>query len=207
MVAGYIVGATLVLAVPGPSVLFAVTRTLAWGMGPGLMTMLGLEAGLITHLLGAVLGLSALVASTPVLLQALRILGAGYLLLLAARGLRRNGPSVAAQPVGAIIPPGWSLVRSGWLVDVLNPKTGLFFLAFLPQFVAPGRGDVIAQLLVLGGCTVVLAVGCDSCWVLLAALTRHARDRSGSDPMARSRGFSLLSSSAYAGLALLVLAG
>ncbi|TWP37982.1 LysE family translocator [Leekyejoonella antrihumi] len=200
-------GAFLVLAAPGPSVLFAVTRTLKWGLGAGLLTVIGLEVGLCIHVLGAAFGLSALVSSSPVVLQLIRFAGAGYLVLLAVRGLR----DAAAVAPESHSPPRshtrWELLRAAFVVDVLNPKTVLFFLAFLPQFVRAGHGNPIAQFLFLGTCTVVIACVCDSLWVLLTAATRTLRARHRDGPPALSRRLARISSAAYVGIAVLTITG
>jgi threonine/homoserine/homoserine lactone efflux protein len=147
----------LVMAVPGPSVLYAVTQRLERGRTAGVAAVLGLETGLLVHVLAACLGVSALVAASPSLLTALRFAGAGYLVLLGLRqlGLRLPRPStlrVATPVVPAIAPAStigwapttsetvrlWPVFRAGLLVDLLNPKTVIFFLALLPQFVPDG---------------------------------------------------------------------
>ncbi|HEU4545827.1 MAG TPA: LysE family translocator [Microlunatus sp.] len=151
----------LVMAVPGPSVLYAVTQRLERGRTAGIAAVLGLETGLLLHVLAACLGVSALVAASPSLLTALRFAGAGYLVLLGLRqlGFRLRRPSTLrpglplpgpppSAPVGS--PVGWAptttketvrlwpVYRAGLLVDLLNPKTVIFFLALLPQFVPGG---------------------------------------------------------------------
>ena len=167
----------LVMAVPGPSVLYAVTQRLERGRTAGVAAVLGLETGLLVHVLAACLGVSALVAASPSLLTALRFAGAGYLVLLGLRqlgfrlrrpptlrpGLPRPGrPPAAAPTMGS--PIGWAptttketvrlwpVFRAGLLVDLLNPKTVIFFLALVPQFVPGGA------LTVAAGATMVVCV-------------------------------------------------
>lgn len=156
----------LVMAVPGPSVLYAVTQRLERGRTAGVAAVLGLETGLLVHVLAACVGVSALVAASPSLLTALRFAGAGYLVLLGLRqlGFRLRRPSTLrpglplpglplpglppSAPVGSPVGRAptttketvrlWPVYRAGLLVDLLNPKTVIFFLALLPQFVPGG---------------------------------------------------------------------
>lgn len=162
-VAAFGVATLVILAVPGPSVVYVVTRSLEHGRAAGLFSVLGIETGAIVHVVAATAGLAALLASTPAALTALRWVGAAYLAWLAVRQLRR-GPQPAGLPRSA--PSGLRLYREGVLVDLLNPKTALFLLAFLPQFVDPARGSVAQQVGVLGLCFVVLALLCDGAYAL-----------------------------------------
>src|SRR3954451_5391485 len=154
------------LLIPGPSVLFIVARTLEHGRRGGLVSMLGVEAGALAHVLEATAGLGALVAASPDALLVLRLAGAGYLLVLGVRALR--GGAVAATPAG-----GRRLFRPGLLVDALNPKTSMFFSAFLPQSVDPAHGPVWTQTLVLGLTFVALATLTDGLYALAASRLRR----------------------------------
>src|SRR4051794_37228861 len=138
------------LLLPGPSVLFIVARTLEHGRRGGLVSMLGVETGALLHVAAATAGLSALVAASPGTLLAVKLAGAGYLLVLGVRALRGSGTAKAAPSSTK------RLFRQGLLVDALNPKTAMFFLAFLPQFIDPAAGSVATQTLVLGLCFVAL---------------------------------------------------
>ena len=148
-------GATLLLlALPGPSVLYVVARTVEQGRAAGLVSVLGLETGALIHVGAAAAGVSALVASSPGAFAALRYGGAAYLLWLAARTLlRARGSSPAAAAPASRV----QLFRDGVMVDLLNPKTALFFLAFLPGFVRVDAGPVAVQVLLLGLVFVALA--------------------------------------------------
>jgi threonine/homoserine/homoserine lactone efflux protein len=158
----FLTATAALLLVPGPSVLFIVARTLEHGRRGGLVSMLGVETGALLHVLAATAGLSALVAASPGALLALKLAGGAYLLVLGVRALRGGGREPA--PAG-----GASLFRQGLVVDALNPKTAMFFLAFLPQFVDPAAGSVALQTLVLGGCFVALATVSDGGYALLAS--------------------------------------
>ncbi|RJK96436.1 LysE family translocator [Vallicoccus soli] len=160
------------LVVPGPSVVYVVARSLEHGRAAGLWSVLGLETGALLHVLGATAGLGALLASHPLALGAVRYAGAAYLVLMGVRQfLRRHAAPGAA---GATPASRLRLFRDGVLVDLLNPKTALFFLAFLPQFVDPARGPVPLQVAVLGLCFVALALTTDALYALAAgALSTH----------------------------------
>ncbi|HWV77554.1 MAG TPA: LysE family translocator [Isoptericola sp.] len=167
---GFLGASLATLAVPGPSVVYVVARATAHGRRAGLWSMAGLETGAALHVAAAAAGLAALLARSPALFDAVRWAGAAYLVWLGVRELR------AARTVGAVTgddgapssPRRWRLFADGVLVDVLNPKTALFFLAFLPQFADPARGPVAPQLALLGGLFVGLAALVDSSYALLA---------------------------------------
>lgn len=192
-------GATLLLlAVPGPSVLYVVARTVEQGRTAGLVSVLGLEAGALVHVTAAAAGLSALVASSPAAFTALRYAGAAYLIWLGIRALRcGRDQAQASRPDRASYR---RLFRDGVVVDLLNPKTGLFFLAFLPGFVHAGHGPVALQLVVLGLVFVALATLTDGAYALATArVSRDARRRS-------SRDLALASAGAYCLLGVLAAA-
>lgn len=201
----------LIMAVPGPSVLYAVTQRLERGRTAGMVAVLGLETGLLVHVLAACLGLSALIAASPSLMTGLRYAGAGYLVWLGLRqlGLRpRRSPhaslSTPQQPPPAPVLPLpaassapltltcaralllqpsreashvrlWPVFRAGLLVDLLNPKTVVFFLALLPQFLTGGElTSTAAGVMVV--CVVGLALVFDCGYAALAGgLQRHGR--------------------------------
>ena len=158
------------LAVPGPSVVYVVTRTLEQGRRAGLVSMLGLETGALVHVALSALGVTALLAASDWAFLAVKYAGATYLVVLGMRQLRRRpaGAGAADSPTTSEA----RLFRDGVLVDLLNPKTGLFFLAFLPQFVEPVRGPVAGQVLVLGVCFVVLAALTDGTYALVTSVVR-----------------------------------
>ena len=176
----FCVSALALLVVPGPSVLFAVARTLDGGPRAGLLSVLGLETGALLHVAAAAFGLSALLASSPEAFTVVRYAGAAYLLCLGLSALRPAAPHRPEQRSRR----GTSVFAQAVLVDLLNPKTALFFLAFLPQFVEPGAGTATSQILVLGSCFVVLAALTDGAYALAAAL---AAKRARRDDRARRR--------------------
>ncbi|GAA2157608.1 threonine/homoserine/homoserine lactone efflux protein [Humibacillus xanthopallidus] len=161
----FVVATLALLVVPGPSVAFVVTRALAHGRAAGLVSVVGLEAGLLVHVVAAALGVGALVASSGAALVLLHVGGVAYLVVL---GLRHvvAAPSSSGAATAHPRRGSWALARDAFAVDLLNPQTVIFFLAFLPQFVQAGPTPPTGQLLLLGLCVVVLAFGCDAGYVL-----------------------------------------
>lgn len=163
----FLVATLALLLMPGPSVLYVMARSLDQGRRAGLWSMLGLETGALLHVVAAVVGLTALLASSTAALHTVRWAGAAYLLYLGARQLLQPQPPWdGTAPVGRT----QRLYLDGVLIDLLNPKTALFFIAFLPQFVDARRGSASMQILVLGLVFVALAVVCDSSYVVTAGL-------------------------------------
>jgi threonine/homoserine/homoserine lactone efflux protein len=164
-------GAALALiAIPGPNLIYIVTRSVAHGRRAGIASAFGVETGTLVHIAAAVMGLSALLASSRVAFDAIRYTGAVYLVYLGARELlRRPRSTVAKRP--AATPLGRTYAE-GVLVNLLNPKVGLFFLAFLPQFIDPGRGNATLQVLVLGVVFFALALSLDLLYAVAADRVR-----------------------------------
>ncbi len=155
------------LLIPGPSVTFIVARSLQQGRAAGFVSVVGIHTGSLVHMAGAVLGLSALLASSAVAFTTVKYAGAAYLLVMGIRQLRR----ARTTPVDAPPPdpePRSRLFRQGVIVNVLNPKTAIFFLAFLPQFVDPARGPIWVQAAVFGLVFTALGVVSDSTYALAA---------------------------------------
>ena len=147
---------------------FVVACSIQHGRMAGLASVLGLELGALLHVAGAALGLGTLLASSHELFQAVRYAGAAYLLVLGVRQLCKRSVADGRPKHRAVSSSRWRLVRDGIFVDLLNPKTALFFVAFLPQFISPAAGSGRVQILVLGGCFVVLAAGCDAAYAIAA---------------------------------------
>jgi threonine/homoserine/homoserine lactone efflux protein len=173
-------GAALALIViPGPAVLYILAQSVEHGRNAGVVSALGVATGGLVHITAAAVGISALVVSSAVAFSVVKYAGAAYLLYLGIRRLLDRGRDAAEPGVPREAEP-WRIFRRGVLVNVLNPKTALFFLALLPQFVDPGRGPVLAQILVLGTLFVVLALLSDSLYALGAgALGAWVRRRRG----------------------------
>lgn len=152
--------ATLVLnATPGVDLLLTVTRTLQGGARAGLAAALGINAGCVVHALAAAFGLAALLAASAAAFTAIKWAGAAYLLWLALgmfRAAWRGAVPAAAAVAGGVAPrSAWADFRAGLLTNLLNPKVALFFLAFLPQFIAPSSPNKTIAFLALGAIFVV----------------------------------------------------
>jgi threonine/homoserine/homoserine lactone efflux protein len=154
------------IVVPGPAVLYIVTRSVDQGRTAGLASAAGIATGGLVHVAAAALGLSAILASSAVAFSALKYLGAAYLIFLGVRTLLTR-PDPAREATRSQRTLG-SLFSQGVVVQALNPKVALFFLAFLPQFVDPARGDVLGQTLLLGAMFVVLGLCSDSLYAVVA---------------------------------------
>jgi threonine/homoserine/homoserine lactone efflux protein len=162
----FFAAATLLLLTPGPAVLYIVARSIHQGRVAGLVSMLGIAVGTLVHVLAAALGLSALLASSAAAYAVIKYAGAAYLVFLGLRQLLRREPEEAAQAA----PPERlrRIFGNGILVNVLNPKTALFFLAFLPQFVDVSRGSVSGQLVLLGLLFTIMGMTSDAIYAILA---------------------------------------
>jgi threonine/homoserine/homoserine lactone efflux protein len=162
----FVPAALALLLVPGPAVLYIVAQSASHGRRAGLVSMAGIETGGLVHVGAAALGLSALVASSAVAFSVVKYAGAAYLVVL---GVRRI---LSRERLGAVEPAArrtsGSLFRQGVIVNVLNPKTALFFLAFLPQFVDTANGPAAVQMIVLGLVFILLATLSDGAWALVA---------------------------------------
>jgi threonine/homoserine/homoserine lactone efflux protein len=152
--------------VPGPAVLYIVAQSVDRGRVAGLVSALGVAVGGLVHVAAAVIGLSAVILSSASAFTVVKLVGASYLI-----GLGLHTLLTRREPIDAAAPRERRLRRiftHGVVVNVLNPKTALFFLAFLPQFVDRSAGHVGMQLLVLGLLFVALAVVSDGLWALVA---------------------------------------
>ena len=162
----FVVAAIVLLLTPGPAVLYIVTRSVEQGRLAGLVSALGVHVGTLVHVAAAALGVSALLVSSALAFDVVKYLGALYLIYLGVRKLAgwdqpARGQTVAPRSLRR-------LFGQGVVVNVLNPKTALFFLAFLPQFVDVSRGVVGLQILVLGLIFVVLGVISDGLYAVAA---------------------------------------
>jgi threonine/homoserine/homoserine lactone efflux protein len=162
-------GATLVfLLTPGPAVLYIVARSVSQGRAAGLASVAGVEAGNLVHAAAAALGLSSILVASSLAFGVVKYLGAAYLVWLGLRTLlARPAAADPGRPAPAA-PAGWATFRQGFVVAVLNPKTALFFLAFLPQFADPHAGALPPQLLFLGVTFVAMAFVTDAGYALLS---------------------------------------
>ncbi|MGP3955316.1 LysE family translocator [Nonomuraea sp. 3N208] len=168
------------LIVPGPAVLYIVTRSVAQGRAAGLISVLGVHAGSVVHVAAAALGVSALLAASATAFTVVKYVGVAYLVWLGVRKLMRR--SEGEQAIELRVQSKQRLFWEGFVVNVLNPKTAIFFLAFLPQFVDPQAGPVGPQMLLLGLLWIVLGMASDGTYAMLASalgdkVRRSARAR------------------------------
>ena len=163
----FLLAALILLLTPGPAVLYIIARSMDQGRIAGFVSVLSIESGNSLHVLAATLGLSAILMSSALAFSIVKYLGAAYLIYLGVRRLlaRDQGHEFARIQHQSLR----RIYSQGVLVAALNPKTALFFLAFLPQFVDPSAGSVSLQLLTLGGLFVTMAIVTDSMYALLAS--------------------------------------
>ena len=162
----FVVASLVLLLTPGPAVLFIVARSVEQGRAAGLVSVLGIHLGTIVHIVAAAVGLSALLVSSALAFEIVKYLGAAYLVWMGVRTLMARdadpqAPAVAAEPLRRVF-------RDGFVVNLLNPKTAIFFLAFLPQFVDPARGPLHWQILALGLTFMGLGMLSDGAFALVA---------------------------------------
>jgi threonine/homoserine/homoserine lactone efflux protein len=179
----FVGAALLLLVVPGPSVLYIVTQSVSHGRRAGIASVAGITTGTLVHIAAATVGLSALLASSAVAFDVVKYLGAAYLIAVGVRrlaGLERQDGAHArgTRDLGR-------LYRQGIVVNTLNPKTALFFLAFLPQFVDPSRGAAWLQILALGLLFAALGFCSDGVWAVVAGTLGERLRRSRRFPAAQ----------------------
>jgi threonine/homoserine/homoserine lactone efflux protein len=156
----FALAALALIAIPGPNMVYVATRSVSEGRRSGFASALGLLTGTLLNVAAAAAGLSALIASSATAFNTLRYLGAAYLVYLGLKALLTRDKlddGAATRPVSLV-----RAYRQAIVVQLLNPKVALFFLAFLPQFVDPDRGPVATQVLVLGAIlgTIGFAMDC-----------------------------------------------
>ena len=167
----------ILIAIPGPSVMFEIARTLAAGIRVGIITVAFNILGVALWMLLVAVGLGELVQTQPVAISAIRIIGAAYLFyigfrtLLSGRADRANGVELQFTDAGSAQHPFRQVAKEAFLVGVTNPKTAVFFFAVLPQFVDT-VGQATNQMLFLGALFLVLGALGDSAYVVVAGLLR-----------------------------------
>ena len=209
MLAAFLAASFVLAVTPGPGVVYIVARTLAQGRGAGLASVGGVAAGNLCNAVGAALGLAALFAVSSLAFTVVKFAGAAYLVYLGVKALRRPPPGVPGAAFAA--PQKGRIARDGFLVALLNPKTALFFAAFLPQFIDPA-GSPMLQSMLLGALFVLIAASTDVVYVMVASrmLPALAGAKPGTEPLAvapvRGRGYArfgrYLSASTFFGLGI-----
>ena len=168
----FVVAALVLTTLPGPDVLYITARAIDQGRLAGFVSAWSAALGGLVLTLAAALGLSAILESSALAFTIIKYLGAGYLIFLGLRRLLKHDDDATSYPG----PPRATLRRvfaQGFLIAVLNPKTALFFVAFLPQFVNPDRGSIRLQLIVLGLILVGVGLCTDTCYALLSGTFGH----------------------------------
>ena len=192
----FVVAAIMLNAIPGPAVLYIVTRSIDQGRAAGLMSVLGVAVGSMVHVTAAALGLSALLLSSSIAFESVKYLGAAYLIFLGVQKFVKREDT--SERIEREVPGTFQIFYQGVLANTLNPKTALFFFAFLPQFVNVSRGSVALQILFLGLTFTLLGICSDGTWALLASSLGDKLKRSTSF----LRGWRYVAGSVYLGLGL-----
>lgn len=175
----FLVTVYVVILIPGPSVIFVVSRGLALGRRAALATVLGNASGLALQLILVAVGLGAVIASSDVVFEVLKLLGAAYLVYLGIVKIRDRRALAAMLGVGALAPrPLRRILREGFVVGASNPKGFIIFTAILPQFIVRAQGHTTLQLLTLGAICVAIAVLSDGAWALASGSAREWLGRS-----------------------------
>lgn len=153
---------------PGPDMVYIMSRTVAHGRSAGFGATLGVCAGALFHVTTAAFGLAAVLVASPVAFSAIKYLGAAYLVYLGVQAFRSKGTLFSMDDDGMASLTFYQAFKQGVLVDILNPKVSLFFLAFLPQFVRPDLGHVPAQTFGLGVLVILMSIPIECSFVLVA---------------------------------------
>lgn len=167
----FALASAVLIAIPGPSVLFVIGRSLALGRRGGLLSVVGNAAGMVPQIVAVAFGVGAIVAQSVVIFTIIKFAGAAYLVFLGIQAIRHRNRH-ATMTVDTTPKSVWRLVGEGFLVGLTNPKTIIFFVAVLPQFVDYHAGSIPLQLAELGLVFVVLALAMDSVWALAAGTAR-----------------------------------
>jgi threonine/homoserine/homoserine lactone efflux protein len=162
----------VLIVVPGPSVLFVVSRGVALGRRAAVVTAIGNAAGVYMQVVTVALGVGAVIERSVVLLGAIRLLGAAYLVYLGVQAIRHRRALASVLDMGSRVAVRRNLALQGFVVGISNPKGIVFFTAILPQFVDPAGAPVPLQMLALGAIAVGIAVVSDSAWGMVAGTAR-----------------------------------
>jgi RhtB (resistance to homoserine/threonine) family protein len=164
---------------PGPDLIYILSRSVAHGTRVGLASTAGVCTGAFVHVIAASLGLSAILAASSTAFTLVKYIGAIYLIYLGVQSIRTSGTLFnVSESISSTITT-WQAFRQGVMVDVLNPKVSIFFMAFLPQFVREGHGSETSQLIVLGTLVICVSLVVESCFVFAATrATNYFRSNS-----------------------------
>ncbi len=170
--AAFALAAFLLIVVPGPSVMFTVSRGVALGRRAALVTVLGNSAGIYLQLVAVAVGLGAVIERSVTLFQVVKLAGAAYLVWLGVQALRDRRELAAVADVAIGARSVRRVFLEGFVVGISNPKGIVFFAAILPQYVQPGAAPAAVQMLLLGLVFVAIALVSDSAWGLAAGTAR-----------------------------------
>lgn len=162
----FITAGLVLLLTPGPAVFYIIARSIDQGRPAGLVSTIGVGAGTMFHVVAAALGISALLVSSALLFNVVKLLGAAYLIYLGFRKLFVETEVIETNPVEPASLR--QIFYQGVIVNILNPKTALFFFAFLPQFANPAKGAVAGQIFILGLILVLMGLITDGMYAVLA---------------------------------------
>jgi len=170
--AGFALASFILIAIPGPGVLFVIGRALAHGRGTALASVAGHSAGNCVVAVCMAFGIGAIVESSATVFTVIKLAGAAYLVWLGIQAFRRRGSLVRVLTEAAAPRGGAQSVREGFMVGVTNPKAVILFAAVLPQFVDRAAGHVPAQMLILSALSVAIGLASDSCYGMAASTVR-----------------------------------
>ena len=162
----FVIASLILLITPGPAVLYIVARSIEQGTRAGIVSALGMQLGGLVHVMGAAVGVSALLMSSAIAFAVLKYIGAGYLIFIGVKTLisARNVQTLTRVEDAAL----QRVFREAVVVQIFNPKAAMFFFAFLPQFVSPSKGPVYVQLVALGVAYMAMAFATDCAYAAVA---------------------------------------
>lgn len=166
------------IVVPGPNVLFVISRSLQLGRAAGVGTAVGGQGGVYVQVAAVALGIGVLVERSAIVFTVIKLAGAAYLIYLGVQAVRHRRSLAGALGSAVQGKTRLAILRDGFLVGLTNPKAAIFFAAVLPQFVNRGAGHVPVQMLLLGAIFIAIAVVSDSAWALVAGTARAWLGRS-----------------------------
>ncbi|NRS16412.1 LysE family translocator [Brevibacillus sp. HB1.4B] len=168
----FVIAASTLLIIPGPAVFYIMARSIDQGKKAGLVSVLGVSLGSSVHVLAGAIGVSAILMTSTTAFHIVKYLGAAYLIYLGCKTLFSKADRTDSEIPKAPRKKLRKIFYESALVEVMNPKTALFFLAFFPQFISPTAGSVTVQFLLLGTIFIILAFVSDGLYAVLAASMR-----------------------------------
>ncbi|MDN4641421.1 LysE family translocator [Agreia sp. PsM10] len=168
----FALAAFALIVIPGPSVLFVIGRSLSLGRKGGFLSVLGNALGMLPAVALVSLGVGSIVAESVIVFTIIKFIGAAYLIYLGVQAVRHRNDHTDASPAAKIRPSSFRLLREGFIVGATNPKTIVFFVAVLPQFVDYAHGAIPLQMAALGMIFFTIALASDSVWAFTAGTAR-----------------------------------